>query len=192
MLITIVTGKKDTGKSTWCRRNVAGDDVDGIVLVKVYQGTDAGKRPAQAKSTGIEGAGGSAAAGFVPADSRDKRERDKEVEGYDAGNIILAESFNWDEIVKVNDRLIQVGDRSISTVAEAQQRGQACLRQAEIEAVAGTILVPVNCGQQVYDVIDVTDERAGLGGEKKRVLGIVLSYNPGWGEYSQRLSLGAV
>jgi len=117
-----------------------------------------------------------------------------QVEGYDSAgsNIILADSFNWDEIDRLHDRLLQAGDRNIGTVAEAQQRGQACLRQTEIEAVGGVILVPVNCGQQLYDVVDVTDERAGLDEEKKRVLGIVLVYNPRRGEYSQRLNLGAV
>ncbi|MCK4863639.1 MAG: hypothetical protein KAS25_05040, partial [Dehalococcoidales bacterium] len=117
-----------------------------------------------------------------------------QVEGYDSAgsNLILADSFNWDEIDRLHDRMRQAGDRNIGTVAEAEQRGQACLRQAEIEAAGGVILVPVNCGQQLYDVVDVTDERAGLDEEKKRVMGIVLVYYPQRGEYSQRLNLGAV
>ena len=112
-----------------------------------------------------------------------------QVEGYDAGagELILADSFAWDEIDRLYDRLRQVDDRNLGTVAEAQQRGQAYLRQAEIEAAGGSILVPVNCGQQLYDVIDVTDARAGLDAEKKRVLGLVLVYHPQRGEYSQRL-----
>ena len=52
--------------------------------------------------------------------------------------------------------------------------------------------MPVNCGQQLYDVIDITDARAGLNSAKKRVLGITLDYRPRWGEYTQRLWLGAV
>jgi hypothetical protein len=117
-----------------------------------------------------------------------------QVEGYDAGSdeLILADSFSWDEIDRLYDRLRQVEDRNLSTVAEAQQRGQAYLRQAEIEAAGGSILVPVNCGQQLTDVIDVTDSRAGLDSEEKRVLGLVLVYRPQRGEYSQRLWLGAV
>jgi hypothetical protein len=114
-----------------------------------------------------------------------------QVEGYGTG-LILADSFAWDEIDRLNDRLKQVGDRDINTVAEAQQRGQAYLRQAEIEAEGGNILIPVNCGQQLYDVVAVTDARAGLDAEKKRVLGIVLGYYPRRGEYRQRLQLGAV
>ncbi len=117
-----------------------------------------------------------------------------QVEGYDTvgGNLILADSFDWDEIDRLYDRLVQVEDRNTGTVAEAQQRGQAYLRQAEIEAGGGAIVIPVNCGQQLYDVVDVTDARAGLDAEKKRVLGLVLVYNPQRGEYRQRLSLGAV
>jgi hypothetical protein len=117
-----------------------------------------------------------------------------QVEGYDAGSdeLILADSFAWDEIDQLYDRLRQVDDRNLGTVAEVQQRGQAYLKQAEIEAADGNILVPVNCGQQLTDVIDVTDSRAGLDAEKKRVLGLVLVYHPQRGEYSQRLWLGAV
>jgi hypothetical protein len=116
-----------------------------------------------------------------------------QVAGYDAGGgLVLADSFAWDEIDRLYDRLGQIDDRNIGTVAEAQQRGQAYLRRAEMEADGGSILAPVNCGQQLYDVIDVTDARAGLEAEKKRVLGLVLLYHPQRGEYSQRLRLGAV
>jgi hypothetical protein len=114
-----------------------------------------------------------------------------QVEGYSAG-LIVAESFAWDEIDRVNDRLRQVDDRNITSVAGAQQRGQAFLRQAEIEAEGGSIVVPANCGQQLYDVVEITDARAGLDAVKKRVLGIVLGYYPRRGEYRQRLMLGAV
>jgi hypothetical protein len=117
-----------------------------------------------------------------------------QVEGYDTGSssIILTDSFAWGEIDRFGDRLRQVADRNLSTVDATRQRGQAYLRQAEIEATGGSILVPVNCGQQLYDVIDVTDARAGLSAGKQRVLGITLVYNPRRGEYRMRLQLGAV
>jgi hypothetical protein len=117
-----------------------------------------------------------------------------QVEGYNTGGdeLILVDSFDWDTIGRSYDRLKQVNDRNIGTVDEAGQRGEAYLRKAEIEAASGNILVPVNCGQQLYDVIDVTDAPAGLDSKKKRVLGLVLVYNSQRGEYSQRLRLGAV
>jgi len=117
-----------------------------------------------------------------------------QVAGYDSGSgdPIIVDSFDWDEIGRLYDRLRQLEDRNIGSVAEARQRGQAYLRRAEVESASGAILVPVNCGQQLYDVIDITDTRAGLTAEKKRVLGIAVIYNPQRGEYRQRLRLGAV
>ena len=117
-----------------------------------------------------------------------------QVEGYDpqSDEVIVVDSFAWDEIDKLYDRLRQLEDSNIDTVAKAQQRGEAYLREAEIESAGGTIRIPVNCGQQLYDVIDITDSRAGLTAEKKRVLGLTLVYSPHRGEYEQRLLLGAV
>ena len=116
------------------------------------------------------------------------------MEGYDwsGGEPIIVDSFSWGQIDRLYDRLRQVEDQNIDTVAQAEQRGEAYLREAEIESEGGTILVPVNCGQQMYDVVDITDVRAGLSGEKMRVLGIVLLYEPLRGAYEQKLSLGAV
>ncbi len=115
-----------------------------------------------------------------------------QVEGQDAGSMILVGTYDWDEIERIYDRSVWVEDRNIGSVTEAQQRGQAYLRRAGIEAEGGYIIVPVNCGQQLYDVITVTDARAGLDAEIKRVLGITLVYDPARGEYRQRLGLGAV
>ncbi len=117
-----------------------------------------------------------------------------QVEGYDSINDkpIVVDSFSWSQVNKLYDRLNQLEDRNIDTVVKAEQRGEAYLREAEIESAGGTIRIPVNCGQQLYDVIDITDSRAGLDAEKKRVLGITLIHNPRRGEYEQRLSLGTV
>jgi hypothetical protein len=117
-----------------------------------------------------------------------------QVEGYDSGSEspIIADRFNWDEIDRVYDRLKHLEDRNIDTVNKAQSRGEAHLRKAEIESADGLIRIPVNCGQQLYDVIDITDARAGLDTQKKRLLGLILTYNPDRGEYEQRLLLGAV
>ena len=117
-----------------------------------------------------------------------------QVEGYDTGSdeMIVVDRFAWDEIARLYDRIRQLEDSNIGTVTGAQERGDAYLRQAEMEAASGTVLVPVNCGHQLYDVIDITDSRAGLEVAKRRVLGFVLVYRPCRGEYHQRLHLGAV
>jgi hypothetical protein len=117
-----------------------------------------------------------------------------QVEGYDTvgSEAIIVDSFEWDQIEQLHDRLVQVEDRNLDTVARAVDRGKAYLRKAEMESVGGTIRVPVNCGQQLYDVIDITDARAGMSSAKRRVVAIAMVYRPRRGEYEQRLSLGAV
>lgn len=67
-----------------------------------------------------------------------------QVEGYDSGAdaAIITDSFSWDEIARVYDRFRQLYDRNIGTVAEAKERGAACLREAEIESAGGLIRVP--------------------------------------------------
>ena len=117
-----------------------------------------------------------------------------QVEGYDpvGEEAIVVDSFAWDEIDRLYDRLRQLEDNNIDAVAKAQTRGEAHLRESEIKSTGGMIRIPVNCGQQLYDVIDITDSRTGLSAEKKRVLGLVLTYNPCRGEYEARLSLGEV
>ncbi len=117
-----------------------------------------------------------------------------QVEGWDAsaGEIIIVDTFAWDEINRMDDRLKHIEDRNLNTVTEAGQRGAAVLRQAEIEAEESIIMVPVNCGQQLFDVVSVTDARAGLSDIGKRVTGMTLVCNPARGEYFQRIGLGRV
>ena len=109
-----------------------------------------------------------------------------------SGQPVVVDSFAWNEINRLYERPGQVTDRNLDTVGKARQRGEAYLRKVEIELVGGSILIPVNCGQQLYDVIDITDNRAGLTSSKKRVLGLNLVYDTRRGEYSQRLKLGGV
>jgi hypothetical protein len=114
-----------------------------------------------------------------------------QVEGFDT-DIIITDSFDWEEINKVYDRFRHIEDNNIGTVAEARKRGEACLRKAEIASADGWIRVPVNCGQQLYDVVDIIDSCAGLDAQKRRLVGLTVTYSPDRGEYQQRLLLGAV
>lgn len=113
-----------------------------------------------------------------------------QVEGYNAGEAVVANSYAWNEIDRQYDRLAQIEDRNLNTVTEAQQRGDAYLRQSEMESGGGILRIPVNCGQQLYDVVEITDSRAGLVAAKRRVMGLTLVYEPRRGEYEQRLLLG--
>jgi uncharacterized coiled-coil protein SlyX len=117
-----------------------------------------------------------------------------QVEGRDpeTGQPLIVSSFAWDEIDRLYSRLLHIEDRNIDSGDGAENRGQTVLRQAAIAGGGGFIRVPVNCGQQPYDVIAVSDSRAGLDGQLWRLLGLVLTYHPGGGQYEQRLYLGAV
>ena len=111
---------------------------------------------------------------------------------YDPGSEqpLAAESFAWGEISRYGDRMKMVEDLNISTSEAAAERGAARLREAEIESGGGYIKVPVNCGQQLFDMIAVTDPPAGMVDAKKRVLGTSLSFGPARGIFEQKINLG--
>jgi hypothetical protein len=109
------------------------------------------------------------------------------------GDGVFTERLDWPGVEAVYDRLVQVHDQNVTSVAQAEGRGDAVLRKAALAAADGEIAAPVNCGQELYDVIEVTDGSAGLSGERQRVLGIDLRYSTGPRPvYEQRLSLGGV
>ncbi|MFQ5861104.1 MAG: hypothetical protein ACE5IG_06105 [Dehalococcoidia bacterium] len=107
------------------------------------------------------------------------------------GSDLLAESFAWDEAETVYERLLQVHDLNLLTQGEAQDRADAVLARELRQGVPGEILVPANCGQELYDVVEVTDSGAGLTATPRRVLGSILRYSTGpRPQYTQRLQLG--
>ncbi len=116
------------------------------------------------------------------------------VEGYDvsAGGPVIVSSFGWDEIESGFDRVVAVRDRNIGTAAEAEDRGEIYLRKARVASAGGVIRSPLNCGVELYDVIEITDIPAGLVAAKRRIAGIVSVYDSRRGLYEQRLELSGV
>jgi hypothetical protein len=116
------------------------------------------------------------------------------LEGYNAVNgvPIITDVFSWEQMACFSDRVKQITDRNIGNVEAGQTLAAVYLRKAEIESISGILQTPVNCGQQLYDVIYITDIRAGLSATKKRVMGITVTYLPERGEYEQKLVLGGV
>jgi hypothetical protein len=108
------------------------------------------------------------------------------------GSGVFTEDWDWEEVDLVYDRLAQVHDINLDTATEAHARGEAMLRHAAIESLDGHILVPLNCGQELYDVIDITDARAGLSAAKRRVLSLHHLYDTQKGLYTLKIGLGAV
>ena len=60
-----------------------------------------------------------------------------------------------------------------------------------LRAERGNLVIPANCGQELYDVITVTDERCGISAGKYRILALETDYNSRAGLYQQKLALGA-
>ncbi|HLB36928.1 MAG TPA: hypothetical protein VJL31_10190 [Gemmatimonadales bacterium] len=88
--------------------------------------------------------------------------------------------------------------RAVSTraVASATEAGYVASAVGRREAIAGRgdeVLVPVNCGQELWDVVDVTDPALGYSASERRVVGLRVSYERGArGRYDMRLWLGGV
>jgi hypothetical protein len=117
-----------------------------------------------------------------------------QVEGWDEGQgkAIISDSFEWNELSFTAEEFRHINDRNLNTITETGQRGTALLRKADMETENGMIVIPVNCGHQLYDVVAVTDSAAGLVAAAKRIIGIKLIFRPGRAEYLQYLSLGKV
>jgi hypothetical protein len=105
-------------------------------------------------------------------------------------SITITEDWDWEEIALVYDRLAQIHDINLDTEASAHARGEAMLRHAAIESIDGHIVVPMNCGQELYDVIDITDSPAGLSAAKRRVLSLYHTYDTRKGIYNLKIGLG--
>jgi hypothetical protein len=108
------------------------------------------------------------------------------------GRGVMLDSLDWSSVTDIYDRLLQVHDVNLTTADALQARADALKREAEMASLAGEIVAPVNCGQELYDVVTVTDAGAGLDAARRRVLGISLRYSrrkdPA---YAMRLALGA-
>lgn len=107
------------------------------------------------------------------------------------GSGVFTEDWDWGEIDLISDLLTQAKDINLTTTTKAHERGAAELRDAAIHALDGVLLVPLNCGQELYDVVDITDAVAGLTAAKKRVLSLSHTYNPTKGQYVLKLGLGS-
>jgi len=106
-------------------------------------------------------------------------------------NRILEEALNWNLLQLAIDILEQDYDPNLQTAARAQERADAILREASLRAVCGNLVVPTNVGQELLDVITVTDERCGISEKNYRVHAIQTDYDRRKGIYTQRLALCA-
>ena len=109
------------------------------------------------------------------------------------GSADVGEAFTWEEVDQFFDRLLQVHDLNLDTPQKTQDRANAALREQLLASLVGEVAVPANCGQELYDVVEVTDVSAGLSSAKRRVMGLGLEYSRGpRPRYLHTVSLGGV
>ena len=100
-------------------------------------------------------------------------------------------AFDWDLLALGIDNLRMQYDANLEETEQAAKRADALLRTQQTQRTPATLVVPTNVGQELYDVITVTDPRCGIDQEKYRVLGIRTLYDRRKGQYDQVLALGA-
>jgi hypothetical protein len=107
------------------------------------------------------------------------------------GSGVFDERFDFAEIESAGERIAQVIDINLTTTAQAGDRAALTLRDATMEARRDEVQVfGVNCGQELYDVVTVTDTQAGLNDASRRVLGLSWRYEGESGRYEMTLRLG--
>jgi hypothetical protein len=112
--------------------------------------------------------------------------------GRDASdNRIVEDAFDWTNLQLGIDIFDQDYDPNLQTATRTQERADAILRKESLRAQGGQITVPPNCGQELYDVITVTDKRCGISSKKYRVMDIDVNYSLREWQYRQTLTLGA-
>jgi hypothetical protein len=100
-------------------------------------------------------------------------------------------AFDWDLLSLGIDNLEMQYDANLEETDQAAKRADALLRHETLEALGDQITVPTNVGQEVYDVVTVTDKRCGIDQDKYRVLAIQTDYDRHKSQYEQRLTVGA-
>lgn len=106
-------------------------------------------------------------------------------------NRIVQDAFDWELLRLSIDILEQDYDPNLSDEARAQERADALLRTAALGASPAAITIPTNVGQELLDVITVTDARCGISEEDYRVQAIQTAYDRRKSRYEQTLTLRA-
>jgi hypothetical protein len=100
-------------------------------------------------------------------------------------------AFDWDLLGLGIDNLRMQYDANLEEADQAQKRADALLRTQQTQSTPATIVVPTNVGQELLDVITVTDVRCGISEQNYRIQEIRTLYDRRQGRFEQTLTLGA-
>jgi len=109
----------------------------------------------------------------------------------DSGNPVYGTAVDSTELALVGERLDFQPDPAIPTTAQAGDVASAVLSKMRLRGKGGVILIPPNCGQELFDVVQVSDSMANQSAVTFRVVGIRFEYNPKQARYAHKLILGA-
>jgi hypothetical protein len=107
------------------------------------------------------------------------------------GNPVYGEAHDSDESGLVGERLDFQQELSIPTEAQAADVASAVLAKMRLSKKRGVILIPYNCGQELWDVVQIIDAGANQSAVKFRVVGLRFEYHPKQARYEHKLILGA-
>ena len=108
------------------------------------------------------------------------------------GNPVWGEAHDTAESGLVGERLDFQQELSIPTTAQAGDVASAVLSKMRLRGKGGVILIPPNCGQELFDVVQISDSGANQSAVTFRVVGIHFEYNPKQARYQHKLILGAL
>jgi hypothetical protein len=108
------------------------------------------------------------------------------------GNLVWGEAHDSAESALVGERLDFQHEIAIPTESQAAGMASAILAKMRLTKAKGVILIPPNCGQELWDLIEISDRVAAQNIHKYRINGIQLIYDHKSGEYYQRLRLAGV
>ena len=109
------------------------------------------------------------------------------------GSGVFGEAVD-DEALRVGAASVIAVDDNLTTQPRVDARAQTLLRQSALASDLGEVVAPVNAGQEVGDVIELTDATAGLDATHARVTALRLRYIRGGARprYDLTLSLSEV
>jgi hypothetical protein len=100
------------------------------------------------------------------------------------------QALDYGEVDQVGNRYFSDEDRNLIDAASASGRSGAILRGQYRSGRRAVIISPPNVGQELYDVVDVTDPSLALSASACRVASLAITFAPG--VFSQRLVLEGV
>jgi hypothetical protein len=89
---------------------------------------------------------------------------------------VRAEAFDFDDVAGV-ERVATVVDVNLTSSTHVNERAATVLRDAERAGREDLVeLFGLNCGQELHDVVTLTDAPAGLSAVKRRVRSLAWRY----------------